>query len=612
MTNELQVFPVRDLSGGVNLVSNDFIHGADELGLIVNWNLNRLGSVQKIFGYSSYGERINDAINILGIGNFYYSGGQQQLLGVDFGSGPVSPSSSNSPSLSPSASKSPSSSASPSNSPSASPSPSSSLSPSSSNSPSLSPSLSPSASLSPSSSISPSRSPSLSPSASLSPSSSQSPSNSPSGSPSSSVSPSFSYNQADIYVFNPADNTWTPQYQNLSSGSKIEFCTFLNGVFSVNFDDATRYYNGTSWSKTTNVASAPKAKYIMNYNDRLYLAYIDVTGTTHNSRVIASSLPDTSYNITWDVSATGPWFDVSPLDGDVITGLGKNFNRLLIFKEKGLWKYDTNSLYQFPGAPGTQNNRSIQNVLDWTLYFNTSGVYGLQGDTVTNVSRAIKPIIDGVQSVNLDRICSYTSGDHYYLFLHDVINEEAGINIPNCLIDLDVARMRWTVQSLTDTPTVFGTYRNSRTEITYDDTNTEYDYVNQSYDGYTSAADFIYFGDDLGKVYQLDTSYDFDGATINSYFETINYYIAGIEKRCELQSLKIYTEKGRRCRFFYSIDGGDWKPIVRYEYRNGEIYYTFESGLVINHIKLKCVDNSTGDRPAIKGFDFFFTQSYEI
>ena len=386
----------------------------------------------------------------------------------------------------------------------------------------------------------------------------------------------------------------------------------MGGVFAVNFSDATRYYNGTTWSQTTNVTSAPKSKYIINYGDNVYLANLDISGTAHNSRVLKSSLPDTSYNITWDPSSAGPYFDVSPLDGDQIMGLGKNFNRLLIFKEKGLWRYDTNSLYQFPGAPGTNNNRSIQNVLEYTIYFHTTGVYGLRDNAVMILSRAVQKIIEGVQSVNLDRICSYTVGDHYYLFLHDVINEEAGINIPNCMLDLDVARMRWTVNSLAHTPRVFGTYRNSRTEITYNEATLEFNYTNQAYSGYTSAQDFTYFGDDLGDVYQIDSTYDFDGQVISSYFETPDYYIGGIQARAELQSLKIYTEKGRRCKFFYSADGGPWKPITRYEYRDGEIYYTFESGQVINHIKLRCVDNSTGDRPSIKGFDFFYTPSYEI
>jgi len=576
MSNDWLVYPVRDLSGGSNLLSNDFIHGADELGPIVNWDLRRLGSLTKVSGYSEYGTKVGNSTEVLGLGNFYYTNGQQQLLGLNI---EVEPSSSQSPSASPSSSASPSLSASISPSESSSQSPS--LSPSSSNSPSNSPSFSPSSS------------PSLSPSSSVSPSAPDS-------------------TRSEIFIFNPSDNTWTNQYQNLQSGSKIEFCTFLDGVFACNYTDNTRYYNGTIWSQTTNVTSAPKAKYVINYNDRLYLANIDISGTTHKSRVLSSSLPDSSYNITWDTSSNGPFFDTSPLDGDEIMGLGKNFNRLLVFKEKGLWRYDTNSLYQFPGAPGTNNNRSIQNVLEYTIYFHTTGVYGLKDNAVMLLSRAIQPIIDGVQSVNLDRICSYVDGDHYILFLHDVINEEKGINIPNCIVDLDVARMRWTIGSLAHTPRVFGTYRNSRTEVTYDDSNLEYDYVNQSYDGYTLAKDFIYFGDDNGDVYQLDDSYDFAGQTINSYFETTDYYIAGIQARGELQSLKIYTEKGRRCKFFYSADGGPWKPIVRYEYRDGEIYYTFESGQVINHIKLRCVDNSTGDRPAIKGFDFFYTPSYEI
>lgn len=83
LQNPWQVYSVRDLSGGVNLASNDFIHGVDELNLTVNFNLNRLGSVQKIFGYSVYGTKVTNASEILGIGNFYYSTGQKQLLGVD-------------------------------------------------------------------------------------------------------------------------------------------------------------------------------------------------------------------------------------------------------------------------------------------------------------------------------------------------------------------------------------------------------------------------------------------------------------------------------------------------------------------------------------------------
>jgi hypothetical protein len=158
---------------------------------------------------------------------------------------------------------------------------------------------------------------------------------------------------------------------------------------------------------------------------------------------------------------------------------------------------------------------------------------------------------------------------------------------------------------------VFGTYRNARTEVTYD-AEYEYDNANQTYDGYYLAPDTVYFGDNTGKIYQIDNSYDFDGEVIHSYFETVNYYPAGVQARCELQSLKIYTDKGRRCRFYYSIDDGPWKPIVKYEYRAGEIYYTFESGLIVNHIKLKCIDTSTGDRPGVKGFDFIFSHSYEI
>jgi len=83
MSDETMIFSIRDLSGGVNLASNDFIHGQDEVHLMINFDLKRLGSITKINGYSIYGTKVNNASEILGLGNFYYSDGQNQFLGVE-------------------------------------------------------------------------------------------------------------------------------------------------------------------------------------------------------------------------------------------------------------------------------------------------------------------------------------------------------------------------------------------------------------------------------------------------------------------------------------------------------------------------------------------------
>jgi hypothetical protein len=496
-----QILQVHDLSDGTNILSTDFISAPTELDIIVNWNLNKIGALTKIPGYTARGNVPSGVTEVLGLTNYYYSTGQAQLAVLGKAA------------------------------------------------------------------------------------------------------------SADIYIFNPATNTWTAQSQNLTSGARTHFATFLDKLFMVNGNDTNRVYDGSTWSENGSVLNSPKAKYVVNYMSRLYL--LNLVG--YPSRFLTSTVADFTNAISWDTSSTGPYGDVSPQDGDEIMGGIINFNRLLIFKEKTLFRYDTNGLFQFPVAPGTTSPESIQNCLDFTLYFHPTGIWSIKGNyyiganAVEKVSRPIQPIIEGVSSQFLDKICAWVDGDHYYCYLGDISNPEANIYITNCIVDLDVARGKWRVGSLSVAPHVASTYRDDRSATTYDDATVTYDSTNKTYDGLVSAQNFVNIGDSLGQVYLFDNSLTFNGTTINSYFETHNYYPAGVHARMQLQALKIYSYKGRRCRFFYSVDDGPWQPIVKYEYRNGEIFYTFPQSQINNRVKLKCVDNSTGDRPQIKGFDIFWT-----
>lgn len=419
---------------------------------------------------------------------------------------------------------------------------------------------------------------------------------------------------ADAYIYNPEDNDWDAESLSLSSGAKCEFLNYLDGLFMCNLEDDTYYYNGTTWSTTTNVTNAPKSSYITSYSDRVYLANLDVSGTTHPSRVAYSSLPDDSYEITWDMTSDGQYFDVSPKDGDEIMGLKVNFQKLLIFKEESLWRYDKNTLQQFPGAPGTNSQRTVKNVLGYTLYFHKTGIYRIDQGSVVKVSRAINDVIEGVKSINLARTCAEVNGDHYRLFVGDVENPMTGIEIDNCLIDFDVAKNKFVLESLDHVPRVFSEYRDDRSDVTYSDDSYTYSYVDKTYSGLVTAEDFRFFGDSSGDVWQLDDEENqMDSANISAYFETPNYYFAGIHRHGNLQALKIYVEKARRLRLYYSIDDKAWEPLTRVKDSDSkEIFYRFKPEQNGNRIKFKGIDNSSGEQSSIKGFDIFYTPTMEI
>ena len=230
-----QITQVHDLSDGTNILSTDFISTPTEMDLIVNWDLKKIGALKKISGYSTRGDLPTGVTEVLGLGNYYYTNGQQQIAVLG------------------------------------------------------------------------------------------------------------KAGSSDAYIFDSGINTWVAQGLNLTAGARAEFTTFLDKLFLVNGTDANQVYDGSSWSNGNEVLNSPIANFTIPYMNRLYLANL----VGYPSRVLTSTLADFTYDISWDNSSTGPWIDVNPEDGDQITGLAINFNRLLIFKEKeALFRYKSQS-YQF-------------------------------------------------------------------------------------------------------------------------------------------------------------------------------------------------------------------------------------------------------------------------
>ena len=488
------VYKVRDLSGGAQMKVGDFLVGRDEFRRLVNFNLDTIGEITKVTGYSLRGNEVDGLSSILGASAFYYPGNQKQIMVGDNG-----------------------------------------------------------------------------------------------------VS-------SEGYIFDPSTDTWTAQSLSLTSGAKAEFCSYLGGLFMVNYSDATRFYDGTTWSIETNVTSAPKARYITAMLDRVYLLNLEDNG----SKVQASSLAAEDYTITWDTGATGPNFLVSPKDGEDIMGGGVNSYRLLIFKESTLWLYDLTNLIRVPGAPGTNSHRSIVNVGKHTLYFHKTGVYDLVGNDSVLVSRSVQEIIDGVQAGQLGDICAYNKGDHYVCYLGDIYNADTNLAIERCVIDYDVALRKWRIGSLAHSPLVFNTYRDDRSDLTYDEADYEYDYVDKNYDSLVSASDNVFFGDNSGVVYTLDNSQTYSGTTINAFFETPNYFPTGGTTEAIYRQVYVYTNS-RRLRLYYSIDDLVWLPLNKYEHKNGYIIYHFPPQTISNRIRFKGVDSSSGKKVAIKGWDIVYS-----
>lgn len=408
---------------------------------------------------------------------------------------------------------------------------------------------------------------------------------------------------SDAYTYNPITNVWTPHLLSLSSGSKAEFEYFLDGFFMVNFTEATRWNNYVQWYTTTNVTSAPKAKYIKLYLSRLYTAYVVDGSSTFTSRVIFSDLPSGDpLTLTWNNAVN--YFDVDPDDNDVIKGLSVNSNRLLVFKENSLHRYDTNTLYKVPGAPGTVSQRSVRELQGVTIYLHSSGLWLYNGQTSKLISRSVKEIIEGITTQNLTNSCAYTSGDHYYIYVGDINNMSTGLTISKCVIDYDISKDAIVVRSIAHSPTVFDTYRDARSAVTYNDATLTYNDAETTYNGLVSSADRTFFGNTLGSVYQTDTGNSFDGTDISFTFEGKDDYLGYPASFKLFQKVIIFTNGIKSCTIQYKLDDNDWETLGKIKESQQELM--FPTGSRGKRIKFRVLESSSADRFVFEGRDIYF------
>ena len=300
----------------------------------------------------------------------------------------------------------------------------------------------------------------------------------------------------DLYV--NASGTWTAQSQSLTADAKGRGTDFVDYFFYVNYSDATRSYSGSAWSTSTNVTSAPKAKYVESYRDRLYLAYCDVGGTDYPSRVYYSSLPSSSAAITWDT--TNDWFFVETNDGDHITALAKNKTYLIVFKENSMFRYDgtfsATNLKPVSWKIGTVSQESV--VLDENLiiFYSRKGVAMSTGGEPKIISRSIQPIIDRVNQANLGDIAAGIRGDHYLCYVGTLTSALPGDSsaLNRVMLDYDMNQNIWTYHTLPDEPQAFGNY-------------------------VSSGAELLSFGDANGEVFTWDSGTTDDGTGISTNIE---------------------------------------------------------------------------------------------
>lgn len=341
------------------------------------------------------------------------------------------------------------------------------------------------------------------------------------------------YNNSGTWTTSKSDTaitTWT-------NFNRYRFATFLDYIFRVNGTAAvasSNNVNGTTWG-TTNCPTVITPAFIAVFKKRVYVA---------NQTTLYWSSTEDSGSLTWDT--TNDMITVNSSDGDSITALENNGNRLLIFKNRAMyrWDYGLSEPERLFGV-GTESQESVKTNLDVgiTFFANSKGVYAYSSGRPKLISRKIQPWIDAVAATDWDDVCAEVDADHYYLYLSDSLTVDSE-TYTNVMAVYNIPLDSWTIYCL-NTPVRFMAKL------------------------ILSGAEGIYFGNSQGRTYLFNSGLEDDSTganydtAVNIHTEVITKeYLLSFPTRSVFEYVDLISENCVGTTVFYQLDRtGTFLPI---------------------------------------------------
>jgi len=227
------------------------------------------------------------------------------------------------------------------------------------------------------------------------------------------VSPSSQkVNLSDIPI-GEADTTARILYRTEAGGSVFYRLARIGDNTTTTYTDNTPDADLGTDTEETLFGTPPKANIILLHKNFIFMAGDE----NYPSRLYFSKQDEPEI-----FPATYYW-DISPNDGDRITGLASYLGNLYIFKENSIYPLYGNDTtdFQVARAPlariGTVSHRSIVQTPQGLIFLHTTGVYRFNGSTVEQLplSHKIKSEIDKLTSGSEKSLACAILKDNEYL-----------------------------------------------------------------------------------------------------------------------------------------------------------------------------------------------------
>lgn len=380
---------------------------------------------------------------------------------------------------------------------------------------------------------------------------------------------------AEIYKY---DSDWTSQSQSLTAGNKVRFAysPTIDTLFAVNYADATRSYNGTSWSTSTNVTDAAKGKYIISFGDRIYILNIKVGSTAYPSKAARSDAITTS--VTWDTNETITF-------EDTITGVGLNGESMFVGCQNSTWIFTLGDERFRMSSIGCVSHESIVSRGRYTFYAANDGYYAFDGKETFKISSQIEVYWKKIPTANKESIQAVTVGDHIYIYIGDITAPwDSSLTLENVIFDYNVLQNNW-----------------SRGRLGTDCTNL-HQFV-------TTTGQEVYMGDSDGTIYQMfDGSGQQDGSDYESAIETHWEYGSGAGVEDDFEEFWGYGDYLSGLKVSYKTEEREsWKPLGELTDDSDVVNFSVRA----YKIKFRVAEYSGKNLFEVHRFDIGFSPAYE-
>jgi len=281
-----------------------------------------------------------------------------------------------------------------------------------------------------------------------------------------------------LYSADPInDATWgTAILTGLSTTARWQ-ATYLSG--NLFLGNGAVVYKTTDGVAFTTVAGAPLAKYWDTLFQRVYCSGVDASPST----LFWSATGD---GTDWSEPAGSSSTDVDEDDGGNIKQIKKVNDRMVIWKNEQMKRWDDDNMVTIPASSGLDAPYSLIGVDGNAIGLDREALRVYDGNYPNPVSTKIEDIIKNIDLSTPDRICAAVMDDMYYLSIGNLSDP----SLSNVWIVYDYNKDSFYLFSLADLATAMTRYR---------------DADNKQY---------LFFGGTDGKVYQMFDSEQDDGEKI--------------------------------------------------------------------------------------------------